>query len=82
MKNNFLSHELQKEFPDLAQRVEQLKAGNPHFARRLDDYNGLDKDIVKVEDGKAAMEEFRLEELKKKRLQLKDELYQLLKTGN
>ena len=81
MQSNFLSHDLQQEFPDLSARVHQLKTGNHHFARRLDEYNGLDKDIVKIEEGLVPMGDFGLEDLKKKRLLLKDELYHMLKSA-
>lgn len=80
MQSAFLSHDLSKEFPDLSVRVHQLKLSNHHFSRRLDEYNALDKDIVKVEEGLTPMDDFRLEDLKKNRLVLKDELYQMLKS--
>lgn len=80
MQSNFLSHDLHKEFPDLSDRVHQLKTGNHHFSRRFEEYNSLDKEIIKVEEGMTPMDDFRLEDLKKKRLLLKDELYQMLKS--
>ena len=81
MQSNFLSHDLQKEFPDLADRIHQLKTGNHHFAKRFDEYNAIDKEIIKAEEGLVPMDDFRLEDLKKKRLVVKDELYHMLKDG-
>lgn len=81
MQSTFLSHDLHTEFPDLAERVHQLKAGNHHFARLLNEHGEIDKEIVKAEEGVTPLDDMHLEELKKKRLLLKDELYQMLKSG-
>lgn len=79
MQTSFLTHELQKEFPDLADRIHVLKTSNNHFARIFDQYGSLDNTIVKVEEGLSVLDDFSLENLKKERLKLKDELYHMLK---
>lgn len=79
MQTPFLSHELHVEFPDLAERVHALKASNGHFARLLDQHGELDKRILKAEEGIEAIDDFALEDLKKQRLWLKDELFKMLK---
>jgi uncharacterized protein len=78
MHNTFLSHDLAREFPDLADRVHQLQASNGHFARLFDQHNVIDSDIQKAERGLIPLDDFSLEDMKKKRLKLKDDLYQIL----
>lgn len=76
-----LSHDFHVEFPDLAQRVDSLKGSNAVFARIYDQHVELDSEIIDAEDGVKALDDFALETLKKKRLKLKDELYQMLRTA-
>ncbi|MBA3995975.1 MAG: GTP-binding protein [Candidatus Accumulibacter sp.] len=78
MQTSMLSHDLHAEFPELADKIHALKTGNQHFARLFEQYGALDKDIVKSEEGLAPMDDLALENLKKNRLKLKDELYRML----
>lgn len=81
MQTSLLSHDLHKEFPGFADRIQTLKTGNNHFARLYDEYGTLDHRIVKAEEGIAPMEDLALESLKKERLKLKDQLYQILQAS-
>jgi uncharacterized protein YdcH (DUF465 family) len=81
MQTSMLSHDLHKEFPDLSERIQVLKTGNQHFARLFDQHGTLDNQIVKAEEGIAPMDDLALETLKKERLKLKDDLYQMLKAN-
>lgn len=74
-----LSHDFHVEFPDLAQRVDSLNGSDPQFARKYNLYGQLDSEIIDAEDGVKAIDDFSLEDMKKKRLRLKDELYQMLR---
>lgn len=81
MQTSLLSHDLHKEFPELSDKIHVLKTGNHHFARLFDQYGSLDNEIVKAEEGIAPMDGLALEALKKERLKLKDDLYQMLKAN-
>ena len=81
MQTSMLSHDLHKEFPDLSEKIHVLKTGNNHFARLYDSYGTLDTTIVKAEEGITPMDDMALEALKKERLKLKDDLYQMLKSN-
>lgn len=81
MHTSLLSHDLQTEFPDLAERVQTLRTASTNFARLFDQHREVDAQIVKAEKGVSPLDDFSLEELKKRRLKLKDELYQMLKAG-
>jgi len=76
-----LSHDLYQEFPDFAGKIDLLKMSNPRFARLLDDHEVVDKQIFQSEKGNGSLDGQTLEELKRQRLRLKDELCQMLKDG-
>ena len=44
-------HVLAQEFPDLADKIHELKVGDAHFAHLFDEYSQLDKEICRAEDG-------------------------------
>lgn len=81
MQTSLLSHDLHKEFPDFSDKIRTLKTGNNHFSRLYDEYGTLDHQIVKAEEGISPMEDLALESLKKERLKLKDQLYQILQAA-
>ncbi|UCE31067.1 MAG: DUF465 domain-containing protein [Burkholderiales bacterium] len=75
-------HDLPHEFPEYGARIEALKASNEEFARLAGEYEAVNKEIVAVEEGAEVMDGFSLEDLKKKRLRLKDELYAMLRAAD
>lgn len=73
------NHSLLKEFPEHKEAIHQLKLNNHHFARLFDEYHTVDKAIHRIEEGVENTGDAHLENLKKKRLQLKDELYGMIR---
>ena len=71
-------HELHEEFPEHAGRLHELKVSNHHFAKLADEYHALNRTIHRAETEVEPMDDFHLEDLKKKRLLLKDEIAALL----
>lgn len=71
-------HDLHHEFPDLGAEITALKTGNAHFARLFAEYHELTKEVEKIEGKDIPLSDVMFEELKKKRLKLKDDLYQML----
>lgn len=72
------NHTLINEFPQLKDKIHALKTSNNHFARRFDEYNDLDREVRRLEGVGSPKADETMEELKRKRLSLKDELYQML----
>jgi len=72
-------HDLHHEFPEFNQEIHDLKMNDRHFARLFEEYHDMDREVRKIEDGAEAASDERLEELKLRRLHLKDELYTMLK---
>ena len=72
------NHTLVNEFPQLKDKIHALKTSDHHFARRFDEYNNLDREVRRLEGEGSPKADESMEELKKKRLALKDELYRML----
>ncbi|HID50225.1 MAG TPA: DUF465 domain-containing protein [Chromatiales bacterium] len=72
-------HDLAHEFPELKEQIHNLKINNLHFARLFEEYENLDKEIYRIEEQIENTSDTYMEELKKKRLKVKDELYAMLK---
>ncbi|HMX16335.1 MAG TPA: YdcH family protein [Rhodocyclaceae bacterium] len=71
-------HDLDHEFPEFAAVITQLKQGDAQFSRLFDEYNGITAEIERLEEEDLPVDDFTIEEMKKKRVHLKDELYTLL----
>lgn len=69
---------LANEFPAFKDAIHTLKMSNAHFAKQFEAYNDLDRDILRLEEGIENAGDADLEQLKKQRLALKDELYAML----
>jgi uncharacterized protein YdcH (DUF465 family) len=73
------NHSLVKEFPEMKDKIHQMKTSDNHFSKLFAQYDELEHSVHRIESGAEAASDDRLEELKKKRLSLKDELFGLLK---
>ena len=71
-------HDLVHEFPEYKERIHQLKMDNAHFAKLFEEYNDLTNKIEVLENTEVPVADESLEDLKKQRLTLKDELYAML----
>lgn len=71
-------HELSEEFPDQIQKLHDLKVGNAHFAKLSDAYHDLNREIHRIETDVTPASDAALEDLKKRRLALKDEISGML----
>lgn len=73
-------HELQEEFPDLADRISALKTSDAHFAKLADEYHEVNRAVHRAETNVEPTDQFTEEDLRKKRASLKDEIYRILST--
>lgn len=71
-------HDLLHEFPQFRDQIHQLKMENGHFAKMFEQYHDLDHEVRRIEEGVETTSDGYLEDLKKKRLHLKDEMYTML----
>ncbi|MEK6635410.1 MAG: DUF465 domain-containing protein [Planctomycetota bacterium] len=72
-------HGIIHEFPEYREEIHNLKMSNEHFRELFDEYHKLDREIFRVENNIEARSETAFEELKKRRLTLKDELFRMLR---
>jgi uncharacterized protein YdcH (DUF465 family) len=72
-------HPLLNEFPEYRDRIHQLKMDNAHFKKLFDEYHEVDKEVYRMDENIEPSTDEAMEEMKKRRLALKDELYGMLK---
>lgn len=71
-------HDLHSEFPEFGDAIIALKAGNALFSRQLASYNRLTGKVEDLEEHDMPVADFTLEDMKKQRVKLKDQLYHML----
>ena len=71
-------HDLYQEFPDFSDAIDVLKAQNALFAKQLASYNRLTGKVEDLEAHDMPVADFTMEDMKKQRVKLKDELYHFL----
>ena len=71
-------HDLHHEFPEHAETIHTLKLGSLHFSHLFEEYNALTAEIEELEIKDSPVADTALEDMKKLRLKLKDELYAML----
>lgn len=71
-------HNLIHEFPQLRDRIHELKVGNAHFRELFDEYHELTTSIENMETEALVVATHTEEVAKKRRVHLKDELYKML----
>lgn len=74
------THDLVHEFPEYEAKIGQLRRSDEDFKGLMDEYDQLDAQIRKLEElGQPVCDET-LEDMKRKRVNLKDRLYQTLRS--
>lgn len=72
-------HDLAHEFPEYKDKIHALKLNDKHFAGLFDEYRKVDREIHRIEQDVETTSDEYAEKLKKQRLNLKDQLFALLK---
>jgi uncharacterized protein len=71
-------HDLAHELPEFKDQIHNLKMNDAHFARLFEQYDEINKEVLRIEKEVEAASDERLEDLKKQRLSLKDEMVEML----
>lgn len=71
-------HDLNHEFPDHKDAIAALRHGNAHFAKLYASYHRLTGKVEDLEEHDMPLSDFTLEDMKKQRVKLKDELYHMM----
>ena len=72
-------HDLVHELPEHRDTIHDLKMTNQRFSRLFDEYHEVDHEVHRIETGVENTSDEYLDERKKVRLHLKDELYRMIK---
>jgi hypothetical protein len=75
---DLLNHDIAHEFPEHLAKMRALKSNDAHFAKLFNEYDEDNHAIKLYELGGAVISEDALEVMKKKRLNIKDQIYQRL----
>lgn len=74
-------HDLVHEFPEHKDAIHDKKMNDAHFAKLFDEYHGVTNEVEKLERADMPVNDALVEDLKKQRVVLKDELYRMLVAG-
>ena len=73
------NHDLHHEFPEFNDQIHKLKMSDSHFQRLFKEYDDIVHQLVRVEQNIETPSDDVVEEMKKQRLHLKDQLYVMLR---
>ena len=76
-----LNHDLAHEFPQLIGKIRSLKLTSARFLHLFNDYDTINHAIIKIEQDGGAISDEAMVDMKKKRLKIKDDIYQMLIAG-
>lgn len=72
------NHSLANEFPEMRDRIHEMKLSNTHFARLFNEYDQVEHSVHRIESGAESTSDDYLDSLKRKRVSLKDKLFAML----
>lgn len=74
-------HKIGEELPEYREQIHTLKMSNAHFAGLLVRWEETDKKIARAQSRIELMSEDDEEQLRKQRVALKDEIYEMLRNA-
>ena len=72
-------HDLASEFPEYKETIHELKMSDAHFRGLFDKYHEVNKLVMAAEHRTQPMSEEEEQKARKERMELKDQLYAILK---
>lgn len=72
-------HSIVQEFPAFQNKIHELKMSDAHFKKMFEEYHEIDHQIHSIESGAQPTTDQHLNELRSKRVHLKDAIYAYLK---
>lgn len=71
-------HELAEEFPEAVEKIHNLKQTDAHFARLVDEYHEINREVHRAEINVEPTDDLHMTEMRKQRLSLKDQIWKTL----
>ena len=75
-------HELADDFPGDAERIRDLRISDPHFARLVEEYHAVNRAVHRAETLVEPLASLEEQELRRKRVHLKDEIVSHLRVAS
>ncbi|AWD21204.1 YdcH family protein [Fuscovulum blasticum] len=72
-------HDLAEEFPAEAARIAELKEGDAHFSKLVEEYNQVNQAVYRAENRIDTVSEEHEEALRRQRARLKDSLWAIIR---
>lgn len=69
-------------FPEYRNLISQLKQNDAHFSKIFEEHNQLDHEIIRLEQNPVTQGIDEIDVLKRKKLKLKEELYEILQKAD
>ena len=69
-------------FPEHRELITQLKSSDQHFSRLFDEHNALDQKLINLDSALVPAPHAEVENLKKEKLLLKDQILLILKKAS
>lgn len=67
-------HELAEDFPEAVETIRRLKGSDPHFARLVEAYHDINRAVHRAESLAVPVSESFEQDLRRRRMSLKDEI--------
>ncbi|HMW18016.1 MAG TPA: DUF465 domain-containing protein [Accumulibacter sp.] len=75
-------HDLHHEFPEYLDSIQALKSENERFGQMFLEYEELTREVERLEEDDLPVDDFTIENMKKQRVRLKDQMYHMLRSFN
>ncbi len=72
------NHDVYHEFPEHQEQIDKLKESSQEFSRLFDEYTEVNRQVIRIEQLVEPRSHDFFEALKKKRLLIKDKIYNFL----
>ncbi len=73
-----LPHDLDHEFPEFSGLMHDLRAHDPKLGNLFEQYDRVNSAIVDIEENDKPYQDIEIEQMKKQRLRIKDDIYRAL----
>ncbi|HWQ39323.1 MAG TPA: DUF465 domain-containing protein [Burkholderiales bacterium] len=74
-----MPHDVEHEFPEFKNLIHEMRDRDQRLAELIDEYERVNAEIVDIEENDKPFQDFEFENMKKRRLRLKDQIYFLLR---
>lgn len=84
MNSKTLNKKIKNMFPEYRELMQKLAQDDAHFSSLMENHDELNRQIIQLEQDPVNLININddIEQLKRKKLKLKDSLYQILKTAS